>query len=74
MKSKDQFNAGRVSALKGISCGFWRTSEQKAGTHQGKQHHELQDLPSKISLLPTVVDTLLLPSQTPYILSYAPFS
>lgn len=57
MKSKGQFNAGRVCALKGISCGFWRTSEQKAGTHQGKQYHELQDLLPRLVLLPTVLDT-----------------
>lgn len=74
MKSKGQFNTDRVCVLKGVSCGFWRTSERKARTHQGKQHHELRtSFFLRLVLLPTAFDTLLLPSQAPYILSAAPF-
>lgn len=42
MKNKGQFTAGIVCVLKGMSCGFWRISEQKGTgtTHKGK-HHKL---------------------------------
>lgn len=65
-----------------VESVHWRASAVGSGELQSRKqgHTKVNNTMNcrifllRLVLLPTVVDTLLLPSQTPYILSYAPFS
>lgn len=70
MKSKGQVNADRVCVLRASAVGSGELQSRKQGrTKVNKPMNCRTSFFPRLVLLPTVFDTLLLPSQAPYILS-----
>lgn len=75
MKSQGQVNADRVCVLRTSAVGSGELQSRKQGHTKvnNPMNCRTSFFPGLVLLL-TAFDTLLLPFQVPYILSYAPFS